>query len=82
MEDFSIEDGVLSFKKSPDFEDAGGHRSRTTTCMMTYVTVQATDSTNVGTKEVMSEVTNVDEPGKVTLSALRPQSAIPCSLRP
>ena len=44
---------------------------------MYSVTVQATDSTNkVGMKTVMVEVTNVDEPGTVTLSALRPQSAI------
>ena len=45
---------------------------------MYSVTVQATDETNkVGMKEVMVEVTNVEEPGKVTLSALQPQSATP-----
>ena len=39
------------------------------------VTVQATDESNkVGMYEVTVEVTNVDEPGVVTLSALRPQS--------
>ena len=39
------------------------------------VTVQATDESNkVGMHEVTVEVTNVDEPGTVTLSALRPQS--------
>ena len=43
---------------------------------MYEVTVQATDSTmKMGMNEVMVEVTNVEEPGKVTLSALRPQSA-------
>ena len=67
---FSIEGGVLSFKKSPNFEDTG-------TDNMHSVTVQATDETNeVGTKMVTVEVTNVDEPGKITLSALQPQSAI------
>ena len=45
---------------------------------MYSVTVQATDETNkTGMKEVMVEVTNVEEPGKVTLSALQPQSATP-----
>ena len=39
------------------------------------VTVQATDESNkVGMHEVTVEVTNVDEMGTVTLSALRPQS--------
>ena len=67
---FNIAGGVLAFKKSPDFEDD-------TSDNMHEVTVQATDETNkVGTKDVTIEVTNVDEPGTVTLSALRPQSAI------
>ena len=71
--DFTISStGVLTFKESPDYEmpaDSGMDR-------MYSVTVQATDSTNkVGMKTVMVEVTNVDEPGTVTLSALRPQSA-------
>ena len=39
------------------------------------VTVQATDESNkVGMHEVTVEVTNVDEPGTVTLSALQPQA--------
>ena len=38
--------------------------------------MQATDSTRqTGMKAVTVEVTNVEEPGTVTLSALRPQSA-------
>ena len=76
---FSIEGGVLEFKKSPDFEDAkddGGDN-------MHSVTVQATDSTNkVGTKKVSVEVTNVEELGKVTLSALRPQSSVMLTATP
>ena len=68
---FSIEGGALTFKKAPNYEMAG-------TDNMYEVTVQATDSTmKMGTKAVMVEVTNVEEPGKVTLSALRPQSATP-----
>ena len=50
---------------------------------MYEVTVEATDSTRqTGTKAVTVEVTNVEEPGKVTLSALRPQSATLTSLLP
>ena len=64
--------GVLMFKKSPDFEMAMDDG----TDNMYSVTVQATDGTRkMGMKEVMVEVTNVEEPGMVTLSALRPQSA-------
>ena len=72
--DFMIENGVLSFKKSPDYEMPMGGSAGTAT---TYsVTVLATDETmKVGMKEVMVEVTNVDEAGTVTLSARRPQSA-------
>ena len=70
-EDFSIENGVLRFKEAPDFEapaDAGTNN-------MYAVTVQASDG-GVGTtatEEVTIEVTNVDEPGTVTLSTLQPQ---------
>ena len=66
---FSIENGALAFKKSPDFEADG-------TDNMHSVTVQATDSTGkIGMKSITVEVTNVEEPGKVTLSAVQPQSA-------
>ena len=70
---FDVEAGVLTFKKSPDFEDPKGGASDNSN---TYsVTVQATDETNkVGTRQVTVEVTNVDEPGTVTLSALQPQA--------
>ena len=74
-EAFDIEGGVLTFKKSPDFEMMG-------TDNMYSVTVQATDETNnVGRKEVMVEVTNVEEPGMVSLSALRPQAATELTAR-
>ena len=70
--DFTIEDGVLAFKDPPDYEMAMDDGTDT----MYSVTVQATDETNkVGMMEVTVEVTNVEEPGMVTLSALRPQSA-------
>ena len=79
--DFDISAGVLTFKKSPDFEmpgDVPGTDPSTVAANdnIYEVTVQATDETSkTGTKEVMVEVTNVDEMGTVTLSALRPQSA-------
>ena len=72
-DDFMIENGVLSFKESPDFETAMGGSAGTSN---TYVViVKATDETrNEGMETVMVKVTNVDEAGKVALSALRPQS--------
>ena len=72
-DDFMIDGGVLTFKKSPDYEmRMGGSDGNSNTY---EVTVQATDESNkVGMHEVTVEVTNVEEPGTVTLSALRPQS--------
>ena len=78
---FKIAGGVLTFAKSPDYEnptDVEGTSPSTAAAddNMYEVTVQATDETmQVGTKEVMVEVTNVDEAGTVTLSSRRPQSA-------
>ena len=74
-EDFTIEDGVLRFAKTPDYESAkGGARAPFTNTYM--VDVQATDETRrTETETVTVNVTNVDEDGTVELSALRPQSA-------
>ena len=77
---FDIAGGVLSFKKSPDFEmaaDVDGTSPSTATAMdnVYEVTVQAMDSTGkTGMKMVEVMVTDVDEPGMVTLSALQPQA--------
>ena len=73
--DFDIEGGVLTFKSSPDFEDPKGSTSDNSN---TYsVTVQASDGRTgadaMDTEVVTVEVTNVDEPGTVTLSTLQPQ---------
>ena len=72
MEDFSIENGVLRFKSPPDFESPQGFGSPPTTY---EVTVQASDGGDgtTATKVVTIEVTNVEEPGTVTLSTLQPQ---------
>ena len=87
-DDFMIDGGVLTFMKSPDYEMAtDGDRNNDGDFMGTdeepsdntyEVTVRATDESNkVGMHEVMVEVTNVDEPGTVTLSALQPQAGTP-----
>ena len=70
-EDFSIENGVLRFKSAPDFEAAADADTNN----MYEVTVKVSDG-GVGTtamEDVTIEVTNVDEPGTVTLSTLQPQ---------
>ena len=78
---FSIAGGALTFKKAPDYEKPGDvmgtdPSTAAATDNLYEVTVQATDSTSkMGTKNVVVEVTNVEEAGTVTLSALRPQSA-------
>ena len=73
-EDFDIENGVLTFKSSPDFEDpkGGGDSGNDNTYV---VTVQASDGGRDTTamEEVTIEVTNVEEPGTVMLSTLQPQ---------
>ncbi len=72
MDEFTIVNGVLRFKSSPDFENPQGGTSDNST---TYeVTVQASDGgETTATEEVTIEITNVEEPGTVTLSTLQPQ---------
>ena len=74
--DFKIEDGVLSFTKSPDYETPkGGGQEDDDTDNIYMVTVQATDATKrVGTKQVTVEVMNVEEGGSMSLSAVQPQA--------
>ena len=77
MEDFDIENGVLTFKSSPDFEDPKGGGANGTD--NTYVvTVQASDGgeDTTATEELMIKVTNVEEPGTVMLSTLQPQVGV------
>ena len=71
MGDFTIENGVLRFKSSPDFEapaDTGTDNTYT-------VIIEASDGgqNTTAMEEVTIEVTNVDEDGTVTLSTLQPQ---------
>ena len=80
---FDISNGVLTFKKSPDYEmptdveDTTADSTAAAGDNMYEITVQATDSTmKTGMKEVMVEVADVDEMGMVTLSARRPQREV------
>ena len=78
-DDFKIDKsgGVLSFKKSPDYEMAtGGGVGGTAN---TYsVTVIATDADGImNHKTVAIEVTNVDEAGKVSLDKVAPYPGVP-----
>ena len=68
---FSIDNGVLRFKSSPDFEEpTTGNPDR-----MYEVTIQASDggANTTATKAVTIGITNVEEPGTVMLSTLQPQ---------
>ena len=75
-EDFEIDkaSGVLTFAEVPDYEMAmadGDTNNQYT------VTVVATDADGMTTNEVVTvEVTNVDEAGTVTLSALAPYPGV------
>ncbi len=64
--------GVLTFKESPDYENAKGEGSDESA--NTYdVDVVATDSASAeGTHSVVVKVTNDDEPGTLTLSNRQP----------
>ena len=73
--DFTIENGVLRFAKTPDYESPKGSGTTGTLTNTYVVNVQATDETRrMESETVTVEVTNVEEAGKVTLSARRPQS--------
>ena len=67
-------DGVLTFKKDPNFEKPADADKDN----VYVVTVAATDpDNNRGEKSVEVRVTNVDELGEVTLSAVQPRVGVP-----
>ena len=76
--DFSIDGGVLAFKKSPNYEKATGGGPDDEHMANTYsVMVVATDATRkTSMKEVTVNVANVDEPGTVKLTTLAPRAGI------
>ncbi len=73
--DFTIAGGALSFDPAPDYErpaDAGGNN-------VYAVTVEATDDGGQsGTRPVTVTVTNVDEPGRLTVDST-PQVGTPAT---
>ena len=74
---FTLVDGVLRFRSPPDFEaaaDAGKPPNDAGKQDNVYeVTVEAGDGSLKSTLSVAVTVTNVDEPGTVTLSTTTPQ---------
>ena len=75
-DDFSIEGGVLKFNlNSPDYENPTDRDTGSSTAANNVydVTVEATDTESTkSTLPVIVKVTNVDEPGEVTLSTQQP----------
>ena len=69
---FSIDNGVLRFESSPDYEDTDNASH------MYTVTIQASDggADTTATKAVTIEITNVEETGTVTLDTLQPQVGV------
>ncbi|MCY4575562.1 MAG: cadherin domain-containing protein [Chloroflexi bacterium] len=71
-QDFTIVGGVLRFASSPNFEAAADANTDNTY----EITVNASDGTNSATEDLTIAVTNVEEPGTVTLSTLQPQVGV------
>ena len=72
--DFRISSsGELTFRSSPDYENAADDDMDNTY----MVTVMADDGTYMDTHDVTVMVTNVDEDGMVTLSAMQPRVGTP-----
>ena len=81
--DFSISaDGVLTFNISPDYEtpdDSDGPDAASAGANVYNIVVVASDdapgagTAEMGYMKVVVTVTDVDEPGKVTLSSLQPR---------
>ena len=72
-DDFTIDDGALSFGTPPDFEaptDADADN-------VYHVTVEVSDGTNTDTADVTVTVTNVDEQGTALLSSAQPEVDTP-----
>ena len=87
--DFMIDNGELRFAKSPNYEKPtdGDHNNdgdsddtalgEEPSNNIYMVTIVATDATRrVGMKAITVNVTNVDEPGTVKLTTLRPRAGV------
>ena len=69
---FTIPGGVLNFRSAPDFEMPRGRAMSATNTNEYMVTVKASSGTNMDEIMVAVTVTNVEEPGTVTLSPMAP----------
>ncbi len=79
MGDFTIVGGVLQFRSSPNFESPPcGSADDSASCA---VIINASDGTNSSMEDVTIAVTNVEEPGVVTLSTLQPQVGVSVTAR-
>ena len=80
MDDFSITNGVLTFKNPPDFESPTSAAAGTGTqeAQNVYtVMVQADDGNDGRTTETVTvEVTNVEEDGVITMSGVQPKEKV------
>ena len=72
---FSIDGGTLKFKTPPDFEDDQGSGGNNVYNVVVMVDDSATGN-QPALRTVMVKVTNVEEPGTVTLSAEQPQEEV------
>ena len=73
VNDFSITDGAVAFTSSPDFENPADRGSNN----VYNITVGASDTGGRLTEvDVTVAVTNVDEPGTVTLSTDQPEEGV------
>ena len=72
--DFTIDGGVLKFAAVPDYEDeADSNRDNIYHVTVTAFDGDAVDGANQESLSVVVTVTDLDEPGTVTLSSLQPQ---------
>ena len=73
---FDIDEGVLTFKQSPNYEDPSGWRAPNTVLNVTVVATDSDDEPAMAMAMVTVMVTNVDEAGTLTLSTLQPVDGI------
>ena len=62
------EDGILKFSSPPDFENPSGEGAASNTYKVVVLASDAATAGMMGYHKVTVEVTNVNEPGKVTLA--------------
>ena len=71
--DLSVDDGVVTFRRPPDYEDPSDANLDNTYDF----SVNVTDGANTTSVRITVAVTNVDETGVVALSSLQPEVDVP-----